>query len=207
MSRAVTAGPVPASDVELRHSGAVRSTEPGISRFRVWSFGPSRNDSGESGASALPRFHAAHPPADSSAPHAESDSIIKQPEAHARIPAARPAPEACEIMSLERSRAQGRPGARNCTHGPRAKKVARARVDHRYRRQSRRPSLRSGFTAYNALSSVNLSVCHRRPHEAWQLRLDLAPDVGAPGPHDFAVRERAARRTASQRPPHSSPRP
>ncbi|TFV48694.1 hypothetical protein E4K65_11380 [Bradyrhizobium niftali] len=27
-----------------RHSGAVRSTEPGISRFRVWSFGPSRND-------------------------------------------------------------------------------------------------------------------------------------------------------------------
>jgi hypothetical protein len=28
-----------------RHSGAVRSTEAGISRFlRVWSFGPSRND-------------------------------------------------------------------------------------------------------------------------------------------------------------------
>jgi hypothetical protein len=28
----------------VRHSGAVRSTEPGISRFRVWSSGPSRND-------------------------------------------------------------------------------------------------------------------------------------------------------------------
>src|SRR5215204_5104461 len=28
----------------LRHSGAMRSIEPGISRFRVWSFGPSRND-------------------------------------------------------------------------------------------------------------------------------------------------------------------
>src|ERR1700755_2975966 len=27
-----------------RHSGAMRSIEPGISRFRVWSFGPSRND-------------------------------------------------------------------------------------------------------------------------------------------------------------------
>src|ERR1700737_3632050 len=26
------------------HSGAMRSIEPGISRFRVWSFGPSRND-------------------------------------------------------------------------------------------------------------------------------------------------------------------
>src|SRR5690242_6210810 len=28
----------------FRHSGAVRSIEPGISRFRVWSFEPSRND-------------------------------------------------------------------------------------------------------------------------------------------------------------------
>jgi hypothetical protein len=27
-----------------RHSGATRSDEPGISRFQVWSFGPSRND-------------------------------------------------------------------------------------------------------------------------------------------------------------------
>jgi hypothetical protein len=31
----------------LRHSGAMRSIEPGISRFRVWSFGPSRNDGAE----------------------------------------------------------------------------------------------------------------------------------------------------------------
>ena len=27
-----------------RHFGAMRSIEPEISRFRVWSFGPSRND-------------------------------------------------------------------------------------------------------------------------------------------------------------------
>ncbi len=31
-------------DLLTRHSGATRSVEPGISRFRVWSFGPSRND-------------------------------------------------------------------------------------------------------------------------------------------------------------------
>src|SRR5436309_1988390 len=31
--------------INRRHSGAVRRTEPGISRFRVWSYGPSRNDS------------------------------------------------------------------------------------------------------------------------------------------------------------------
>src|SRR6266851_2674106 len=29
---------------QTSHSGAMRSIEPGISRFRVWSFGPSRND-------------------------------------------------------------------------------------------------------------------------------------------------------------------
>src|ERR1700680_1630945 len=33
------------SDWRSRHSGARRRREPGISRFRVWSFGPSRNDS------------------------------------------------------------------------------------------------------------------------------------------------------------------
>jgi hypothetical protein len=134
MSRAVMAA---GDRRRARHSGAVRSTELWcaiahlrISRFRVWSFGPSRNDGGESGASALLRPYPdrAHPPADSSV---ASDSIFKQPGVHVRTLATLPAPESCEIMSLERSRAQGRPGARNCTHGPRAKKVARARVDHR----------------------------------------------------------------------------
>jgi hypothetical protein len=31
---------------------------------------------------------------------------------------------------------------------------------------------------------------------------NLAPDLGAPGRHDFAVRIRAARRSAHPRPPH-----
>jgi hypothetical protein len=39
-----------------RHSGAMRSIEPGISRFRVWSFGPSRNDSGYVIASVAKQF-------------------------------------------------------------------------------------------------------------------------------------------------------
>ena len=42
-----------------------------------------------------------------------------------------------------------------------------------------------------ALSSVNHSVCHRRPCNAERIVTRLAPDLGAPGPHDFAVRERA----------------
>src|ERR1700751_4014564 len=46
------------------------------------------------------------------------------------------------------------------------------------------------FTAYSALSPVNHPVCHRRlamPLEHWR---DLAPDLGAPGPHGFAIRNR-----------------
>src|SRR5258707_1907041 len=35
---------IPDPGCVLRHSGA--RSEPGISRFRVWSFGPSRNDEG-----------------------------------------------------------------------------------------------------------------------------------------------------------------
>src|ERR1700688_1996481 len=40
---------------QSRHSGAHRRCEPGISRFRVWSFGPSRND-GEAGSSKAMSF-------------------------------------------------------------------------------------------------------------------------------------------------------
>jgi len=36
-----------------RHSGAHRRCEPGISRFRVWSFGPSRNDDAATGSPQL----------------------------------------------------------------------------------------------------------------------------------------------------------
>src|SRR3984885_11312215 len=38
------------------HSGAMRSIEPGISRFRVWSFGPSRNDDGDFSTPRLQRL-------------------------------------------------------------------------------------------------------------------------------------------------------
>src|SRR5512140_2816781 len=37
-----------------RHSGAMRSIEPGISRFRVWSFGPSRNDADDHIGGVMP---------------------------------------------------------------------------------------------------------------------------------------------------------
>jgi hypothetical protein len=45
-----------------------------------------------------------------------------------------------------------------------------------------------GYGLY-ALSSVNHPVCHRHRHDALGIVANLAPDLGAPGPHDFAVRK------------------
>jgi len=108
-----------------------------------------------------------------------------------------------KYSALPKRRAQGRPGGR-CTRGPRAKEFARARVDHRYRRWSHRPSPRSGLRLTSG-SPRWTSVCHRHPRIILR---ELSACMGAPGPHDFAVRKRrrssvgAFASTAS--PPHVS---
>jgi hypothetical protein len=53
-----------------------------------------------------------------------------------------------------------------------------------------------------AISSVNHSVCHRRRPRYASIVANLTPDIGAPGPRDFAVRVKAARQSAPPRPPH-----
>src|SRR5664280_1064744 len=60
-------------------------------------------------------------------------------------------------------RAQGKPGAR-CTRGLACKIVQRNAHEHTGSAEAVRPSLRNGFTAYNALSpATGLSChCHRR---------------------------------------------
>ena len=62
-----------------------------------------------------------------------------------------------------------------------------------------RPSLRSGFTAYFALSPVTGLCCHRHPRDTSR---ELSASIGAPGPHDFAVRAGHVRRSWPSRPPH-----
>jgi hypothetical protein len=64
-----------------------------------------------------------------------------------------------------------------------------------------RPSLRSGFTAYSALSPVNgLDVTVTRG-----LLHGLGASIAAPGPHDFAVREqRFVQRKQAPTPPAST---
>src|SRR6202022_875877 len=65
----------------------------------------------------------------------------------------RVAPEVCKSLSLEKQRAQGRPGAR-CTRGLVCKCTKENAHEHTGSAEAIRPSLRNGFTAYSALSSA-----------------------------------------------------
>src|SRR5579862_6257318 len=70
-------------------------------------------------------------------------------------------PRLAWFVALEETRAQGRPGGR-CTRGPRAEKTAQAQEPQVQAVIT--PALPARwFTAYSALSSVNLADCHRPP--------------------------------------------
>ena len=88
----------------------------------------------------------------------------------------------------QEQRAQGRPGDR-CTRGPRARKIARRARDHRYRR------IHSGLpcaVVYGLLRTLpgEPACCHRHRRRCVEHRRQLGACMGAPGPHDFAVRKR-----------------
>src|ERR1700730_16833683 len=106
------------------------------------------------------------------------------------------------LHALFEKRAQGKPGAR-CTRGLACKMVQRDAHEHTGSAEAVRPSLRNGFTAYNALSPVTGLSCHRHRRDTSR---QLDASVGASGPRDFAVRIRAVRLTALPRPPHPAPR-
>src|SRR5262249_26281051 len=61
------------------------------------------------------------------------------------------------------------------------------------------------FTTYFVLSSVTGLFCHRRRRDAEHHR-QLSASVGAPGPHDFAVRVGHVRLSWPSRPPHLTAR-
>jgi hypothetical protein len=94
-------------------------------------------------------------------------------------------------------RAQGRPGATAPMVRVQQKST---RQNHRYRRINR-PSLRDGFTAYTCSSRGPGFLA---PVISGSFR-QLSASVGAPEPHDFAVRTRHVRRTWRSRPSHPRP--
>ena len=101
-------------------------------------------------------------------------------------------PKFCKALALSNQRAQGRPGAR-CTRDLMRNVHKKCAHEHTGPAESIRPSLRNGFTAYNALSPVNgflatvISGTYRQ----------LDASTAASGPHDFAVRFSAVRQGTS----------
>ena len=61
------------------------------------------------------------------------------------------------------------------------------RQNHRFSRNNR-PSLREWFYGLYVISPVTGLSCHRRSSDSLESS-NLSASVGAPGPHDFAVRD------------------
>jgi hypothetical protein len=152
-----------------------------------------------SGRGGAPR---SRPPSDLIVEHASAVRAISDsspPCRHAKTPRGALAPELCKYLrAIRNQRAQGRPGAR-CTRGLVCKIVQRNAHEHTGSAEAIRPSLRSGFTAYSALSPATNSSCHRRPWIDGLSRpvgprkppADLAPATG--------VRTTRLRRTQKRR--------
>jgi hypothetical protein len=101
----------------------------------------------------------------------------------------RNSPEFCLIHCPRKvKRAQGRPGGR-CTRGSRAKKIC-ASAKTTGTGGNNRPSLRSGFTAYtrSCVCKTCQNVRTGGSRKAFGASRKLGACMGAPGPHDFAVR-------------------
>jgi hypothetical protein len=112
-------------------------------------------------------------------------------------------PKVCvSFAPSKKQRAQGRPGAR-CTRGLVCKLHRKCAHEHTGSAETLRPSLRDGFTVYLALSPVTGFL---PPSPARIASHELDASIGAPGPHDFAVRITHARQSWLSRPPHPTAR-
>src|SRR6201990_1720329 len=131
-------------------------------------------------------------------PGAFSDSSFKQREGMGTRSRGAMRPSFCVILDPpDRKRAQGRPGARR-THGPRATKKHAAEPQVR----AEQPAFPAQwFYGLYALSPVTRLCCHRCLRDAKHHRT-RSGSLGAPGPHDLAVRKSRVRLTQLSRPPH-----
>src|SRR5258708_31631445 len=110
-------------------------------------------------------------------------------------------PRLAKTSALAKEEGAGKTG---CTLHPRSRVQTCTKKRTRAYRFSGgiRPSLRNGFTAYFALSPVTgflATVTCGSLHK-------LDASIGAPGPHDFAVRISYARQSQLSRPPHPTAR-
>jgi hypothetical protein len=122
-------------------------------------------------------------------------SLAMTVERHESIFPRRISPELCIIDHPRKSEGTGKAGW-PLHPGPPRKRIARKRVDHRYRRRHSGLPCAVVYGLFRALLGEPMLVCHRRLASAFGANARLSASVGAPGPHDFAVRECAARQSA-----------
>ena len=124
--------------------------------------------------------------------------ISNSTRTHARVLAALKRPSFRIVLHPRKARAQGRPGAR-CTRGLvcNMHKEKRTRA---YRFSGNTPAFPAQwfYGLLRALLGDRLS-CHR--HDA-DCSTSLSASIGAPEPHDFAVRIARVRLSRATRPPH-----
>ena len=113
--------------------------------------------------------------------HRRRRDITKHPRGAFRPSYAQP------TRPSESSRAQGRPGARNTPTAP-AQKRLRERALTTGGAASRRPSLRSGLRLIRALLGEPSCLPPSQATTRWASSPTWRQMLGAPGPHDFAVR-------------------
>ena len=167
----------------FRHSGAMRSIEPGISRFPGAQF-------------AHLRFGSASRPGMTARVFIVHDFAFSRrdfrPSSASRCP------------SLER-RAQGKPGA-DRTRSLACKMKKHTSVVTTGSARTTRLSPRNGLTAYSVIFPVSGLGCHRRLADT---SAKLSASIAAPEPHDFAVRPGVSSgeiiRLTPKRPSHPAP--
>src|SRR5882724_8725460 len=108
-------------------------------------------------------------------------------------------PSFAKARPSESERAQGRPGT-GWHPWSACNKKARGRTTGSA--EDTRPSLRNGFNGFLRALPGDHSLVATVARETRERLHDLSACIGAPGPHDFAVRARASRLPPHPRPPH-----
>src|ERR1700751_1422490 len=124
-------------------------------------------------------------------------------ERHESTFSRRNSPELCIVHHPRKVRGH-REGRVAAAPGAPAQKIARRAREPQVQAGFARPSLRGGLRVIRALPRETAFATV--PFPKLSASPGLSACMGAPGPHDFAVRADAAHLTASTRPPHSAPR-
>jgi hypothetical protein len=113
-------------------------------------------------------------------------------------------PSSAHFFTLYKERGRREDRVAACTRGPRAKNCAKSALTTGTGGISPASPAQWFYNLY-VLSPVNQLM---PPSFALRLKgvAEFSACMGAPGPHDFAVRVCAARQPAHPRPPHSAPR-